>query len=100
MSTPEPPQDACLGRWNAWAEAGESKAVRGYRMARAPSEIQDDIRDHLQTVYALRAAGGARLVMDRGESVENAAKIKGVEIADVEQWIKRINLERYHAKNS
>ena len=43
-----------LGQWQAYVERGESKEERKSRLLECPISMQDDVRRHVETVFAIR----------------------------------------------
>lgn len=42
------------GQWNAYVEAGTTREERGERLEEVPISIRDDVRRHVETVFAIK----------------------------------------------
>jgi len=43
-----------LGEYNAWVEAGKTREERASRLAEVPDDMRDQVRRHVETVFAIR----------------------------------------------
>jgi len=51
---PVPPDPrACGGQWNAYVEAGATRAERAKRLAECPEHLRASVEDHVRTVFQI-----------------------------------------------
>ena len=55
MSLPAPPDPRAMApMWNAYVEAGATRAERARRLAECPEHLRAAVEDHVKTVFLIR----------------------------------------------
>ncbi len=50
------PDNNCMGEWNAYVAAGETREIRQHRLSETPENIRSDVKRHVITVFRMKNA--------------------------------------------